>query len=328
MAGPGSYERTTSPSSNSLTSKADGGTSDAALSSGPPKDQDALSLSHSKPYLVMDNHPEVNMLMEIDTPSPSSTQRSRRSSGTFSYKQKLADTDTEVENESTESEQDGTDFDTETEETDYSMALLESHLLSVLGCDWDLAARLIPKVHSLVQLELAQDLAPTPNGSVNAPIADSESQNGSEAQDADGYQGRSSPSSSASTNRNAASSQSHGYQSGGSNNLPGSGDHGDEESPTPDPWRPNTGGNTPSSGNNPCRRPRFACHFHKKDPHKYSPENGRKYRVCTSLNLTELRRIKYVSQIRCLQILLMSLKRPLQSSPQSLPMYQMLQDFW
>jgi hypothetical protein len=209
--------------------------------------------------------------------------------------------------------------------------MLDIHLVSVLSGNLDLAARLIPKIHDLLDGEDAGN--PDFLGSRNQDFF---SHHGGER--SKGKQGASGGTSSALANRNAPSSSSPQKHGRGSEDSNGRGEGNDPnkkprresdrnsgnsgntvpdgnpartpnsnpvESPSDDPGGiigdntdivpygrdPDNPGEDPAPMDPPDEPPDFACHFHKRDHIKYGPWN-KKYAMCVSSRMTQLRRIK------------------------------------
>jgi len=152
--------------------------------------------------------------------------------------------------------------------------LLDARLLVVLGYDLELAARLIPRIHDLIQRNFA-------SGGVDVRVVPSQ---------ATGTTGTTGQTSGASVIRSSisASSTAKGTELKRLKHKHDS-EEDDEEA----------NGNKRSKRHRKrwdpaLPRPRgFACPFHRKDPEKYAPTTDIKYRTCIGPGPTELRRIKY-----------------------------------
>ena len=148
-------------------------------------------------------------------------------------------------------------------------SLLDSRLLVALGHDLELAARLIPRIHDLIQYSFVSESA-----TVRVVPAQGV-----------GSTGQTSAAAISDNSRTASRTAR------GTNLKHRKNEHDSEEeeeetrrnkrSKRPRKWDPNSS------------RPRgFACPFHRKDPEKYGLTNGLKYRTCIGPGPIELRRIK------------------------------------
>jgi hypothetical protein len=261
------------------------------------------------------------------TPEPGSPFHSTYSSGIFSLREPAYESATDIDSQNTESDDSASDAGRINE----VIHMLDIHLVSVLSGNLDLAARMIPKIHYLLDGEDAGN--PAFLGSRNQDFF---SHHGGER--SKGKQGTSGGTSSALANRNAhssSSSQKHGRGSedsngrgegddpnkkprresnrnsgNGGNTVPGGNPAGAPnsnpvENPSEDPdgvigdntdivpsgRDPDDPGADPAPVDLPDEPPDFACHFHKRDYIKYGPWN-KKYAMCVSSRMTQLRRIK------------------------------------
>jgi len=140
------------------------------------------------------------------TPEPGSPFHTIYSSGIFSLRESAYESATDIDSQNTESDDSASDARGINE----VIHMLDIHLVSVLSGNLDLAARLIPKIHDLLDGEVAGN--PAFLGSRNQDFF---SHHGGEQ--SKGKQGTSGGTSSALTNRNAPSSsspQKHGRGSG------------------------------------------------------------------------------------------------------------------
>jgi hypothetical protein len=216
---------------------------------------------------------DIELSSSYSTPSleaiftPTSTQESNISSGPFSH-QDYMDSETELETDDTESAEDMTDDEDTMETSDYAIDILDSRLFSILGHDLELASRLIPQIHAQLQLGFGTETgvytASPSHGSRGVPETQGDF------------------SASTSTPGNGSS------HNGSPRNKRGrerdeSKDRGDK------------------SGSKRRRRfrdrsavprPRYACHFHKKDPARYCPLNDPKFNICLGRGNPQLRRMK------------------------------------
>jgi hypothetical protein len=83
-------------------------------------------------------------------PGPSSPIQSSYSTGPFSLREESSDNATDLDSWAAESDNSGSDDD----EINDVIQMLDIRLISVLGGDLDLAARLIPKIHDLLDSDL------------------------------------------------------------------------------------------------------------------------------------------------------------------------------
>jgi hypothetical protein len=153
-------------------------------------------------------------------------------------------------------------------ESESLTAILDSHLFAVLGHDLELAACLIPRIHSLIQWSFTfEDIA--------VRVVPSQGP---------GETGQTSPSVSGSTSTASSTVKSTDYQ-----RRKHKRDSEEEEEA-----RRNGGSKRPRKrfGPNSPRLPGFACPFYRKDPEKYVPATDIKYRTCMGPGPVELRRIK------------------------------------
>lgn len=269
-------------------------------------------------------HDMVPPTRSISSPTPS-----RRSSGTFSQKTLGVDSATEVDNESTESDLDGSDGSgSEDVGTRAVIQLLDIRLLSIVSGDLDLAARLLPKIHHLLNGDDTTGVLSLTNSLRKNTINDQDDE-GSK-----GKQRESESSASAPGNRNSGSGSSprkHGRGSGdssgrgqGSNsnkrprrggggssgNTPDGGPSGDpDEGPANDPGgsprddgfrypdkSPGAPGGDPGDDPSVAESPgpplNFACPFFKFDLIEFGPWTDEKYDKCPGSRIKELRHIK------------------------------------
>ena len=206
----------------------------------------------------------------VSNQSTTLTWDSRRSSERFSYQEENTGSETDLDSDDVESEEDSTDDEVGTEYSDYALSDLESRLLCVFGDDPDFAARVVHQIHAYLQLGLAVEgatylAAPShePTGSVGS------------------HQPVITPSSKQ-ANGNFHDNSIH----------PKRGRKRDES-------EDRRGNGTPrkrriKSDRNPSQGRRFACHFYKKDPIRYSSHKDERFRICPRLppSIRDLRRIK------------------------------------
>jgi hypothetical protein len=207
------------------------------------------------------------------TPFSTSTQRSYTQSETFSSPQQRTDSETEVETEYFDSEDETSDSSDGTDSVDHIVRVVESRLLFVLCNDFDLAARLIPQVHSLVEFQLGR----TATGiATRSPQTD-----GNEQSQKSTYKY-----SAATGPGQGQKAKSHPQKRGVNPDDPEDPDEMDGRGRNRRPKRLK-----PASGE---AMPTFACHFFKKDPNKYNPWTDMKYRTCVrpSVPYDDVRRIK------------------------------------
>jgi hypothetical protein len=242
------------------------------------------------------------------TTSPS-TPYSRHPSTSFSQKHSDFDSATDVDSEDSESDLSGSDGSVSGGVAiDTVVSALDVHLVLILGSRLDLAARLIPRIYGQFYKEdeasifgvLKSDPENCPNdgeeevskGKERASLIQQSSNSDSSAR----KHGRSSGNSPGkdmekSNNSNKRSRRGRGSDKGqvndGSPNPTDApdGSADDPDDPDEDP------GDDPNLFNNAVDPPDYACHFHKRNPEKYSPYK-KKYAKCLSSCITELRRIK------------------------------------
>lgn len=258
--------------------------------------------------------------ISLDPPSgPSSPIQSSYSTGPFSLREELSDNATDLDSWAAESDNSGSDD----EEINDVIQMLDIRLVSVLGGDLDIAARLIPKIHDLLDSDLDAGI---PNFSEPFDQDYTSHQGGGGSK---GKQKASGGSPSAPSNQNASSGsspQKHGRASEDSNerrdgrnsnkrprrepdrnsdlNGNGSADENgaddqkegasdmNESCPSADVDRdPGDPRDDPVHADVPSEPPDFACHFHKRDHINYGPWN-KKYAMCSSCRMEKLRRIK------------------------------------
>ncbi len=251
-------------------------------------------------------------------PEPTSPFQSNYSASPFSLHEDSSNSAAGLDGltaESDNSESDGEEINV--------FQLLDIRLVSVLSSNLDLAARLIPKIHDLLDSEIHAEIPDF----TDSPIQNYTSHHGGRANK--GKQRASGSSSSGRSNRTGSSGSSQGKRerdSGGSNGsgeesnqskrarrepgrTPGSSGNGDSENIgdgqdgiTIDPI--NSGSTNdldrdagdPDPGDEPVEEdvpsdPVFACHFQKRDHIKYGPWN-KKYVMCSSCRMEGLRRIR------------------------------------
>ena len=157
-----------------------------------------------------------------------------------------------------------------TEYSDNAFDDLELRVLSVLGNDPELTARLMPQIISLASLGFVEE------GTAYT------SRPPKESAEASGSQG-------------ITSSLSFVHGNGASVEASGPLKHDRERDGSQEPQ--DNGGikkQRVDSDGSSMRNRRFACHFHKKDPVWCCPSRDTKFRVCISVppNFRELRRVK------------------------------------
>jgi hypothetical protein len=204
--------------------------------------------------------------LSLSISSPTSTQPSRGRSLVLSTQEEYSETETELESIFDSDGENTSDDDEGTEDSDPSSLLLESHLFSVLGHDLELAARLIPQIYK--QVHCPSETTNHTKAPVDNPSGGGENYSAvssmPEARSNDAF-GNNSRKRKRERHRDESEDRGRQEQSEKRRKKPGEG---------------------------PVDRPRFACHFHKKDPEKYCPLNDRKYRCCIGPGPFELRRIK------------------------------------
>jgi hypothetical protein len=249
-------------------------------------------------------------------PEPTSPFRSSYSTGPFSLREESSDIVTDLDGWTAESD----DSESDDEELNV-IQLLDIRLVSVLSGDLDLAARLIPKIHDLLDSEIHAEIPDF----TDSTIQDYTSHQGGGANK--GKQRASGSSSSGRSNWTGSSGSSqgkHGRDSGGSNESdewsnpsnkprrepgrnPGSSGNGDsgntgdgQDGSTIDPISSGSTADIDRDAGDPGDEPVeedlpsdpiFACHFQKRDHIKYGPWN-KKYVMCSSCRMEELRRIR------------------------------------
>jgi hypothetical protein len=226
------------------------------------------------------------MPLATPTPKSSATPRTRRSSGTFSDRIICADSATDVDTESTDSGEDGSvSSDSDNDDMSDTTRILESHLFSLLHFNLNVAARLVPRIHYLVNNEYEAGF-----GRVTK-LNDEEKGNGAGKSGPD-TQRPSQDSSSRMVGRDASFNkrpQKHDRDSGESD--------GEEKNDNFKKPRRDGGGDPdddPSAGESSREPQNFACHFHKLNPIKYGPWADKRYEKCTGSRIPEIRRIKSV----------------------------------
>jgi hypothetical protein len=157
------------------------------------------------------------------------------------------------------------------DESESPTTLLDSRLFMVLGHDLELAARLIPRIHALIQYSFASEDSAVRVVPSQGP--------GETTQTSPSSVGGNAVTASSSVKRTDLQHRKHKRIS----------DEEDEARRNGGPKRPRK-----KFGPNSPRPPGFACPFFKKDPEKYAAGIDRKYRTCSGPRSHELRRIKYV----------------------------------
>jgi hypothetical protein len=216
---------------------------------------------------------DIGFSSSYSTPSseviltPNSSEESNISSGPFSQ-QDYMDSETELETDDTESVEDMTDDEDTIEDSEYAIHILDSRLLSILGYDVELASRLIPQIHAQLQLGFGTETrvytATPSHGSGEVPKT----------------QGDISVSTSTPDN---GSSHNGSPQNKRGRERDESKDRGDRSGSK----RPRR-----SRDRSAVPRPRFGCHFHKRNPARYRPLTDSKFNICLGRGNPELRRMK------------------------------------
>jgi hypothetical protein len=176
------------------------------------------------------------------------------------------DSETESTTDDTKSTEDTTDDEDTIEGSDYPIDILDSHLFSILGPDLELAFHIVSQTHARLQLRF---------GSETGVYSNSPSDGSERAQEAHG------------DFRLLASTPSNGSSHNGPpRNKRGRGRERDEskdrgDRPSPEKRRFRDRSTVP--------RPRFACHFNKKNPLRYCHP---KFNMCHGRGKPELRRMK------------------------------------
>jgi hypothetical protein len=178
------------------------------------------------------------------------------------------DSGTEFETDDTESAEDMTDDEDTMEASDYAIYILDSRLFSILGHDLELASRLIPQIHTQLQLGFGTETgvytASPSRGSSGVPETH-EDFSASIFTPGYGSSHHSSPRNKRGRERDE--SKDRGDKSGSKRRR-----RFRDRSAVP--------------------RRRFACHFHKRDPARYCPLNDPKFNVCIGRGNPLLRRMK------------------------------------
>jgi hypothetical protein len=209
----------------------------------------------------------VNHFDRPPKPAPSS----RSFSGTLSPRtiSAISETDMEVEMSDSEDGQSG-DYAVETWYPKHAKDILESRLFSLLGYDLALASHLLPWICDQVKIvsqfqEAFHKTAPSHETSGNF-------QN---QQSACGFL-----SSSTMEGPNTSQHPKQHKRRADNEEDEDQQDQGNSKRPKPGLYSLNVDG------------PRFACHFHKKDPMRYAAQASKKYRACSGPGYTEFHRIK------------------------------------
>ncbi|KAG4438055.1 hypothetical protein IFR05_006469 [Cadophora sp. M221] len=202
------------------------------------------------------------------TPSPSSTINTTERSDIFDSNSGVDESDTDLDVGNMDRSDDSSDSDTSSDEPslERTSRIFSRHLTSFLAHDLDLAARLIPRMHSFLF------------------------RNSTEHYRRHGSSG----SSSGATGNNGESQHATGNSS---QMIQYSGEKGknvlkhNRENDDPDE------GGRSSKAKRPRPVPRnqtplFACHFHKKDPERFGNPQSRWYKYCSGPYSSDLRRIK------------------------------------
>jgi len=232
-------------------------------------------------------------------PEPTSPFRSSYSTGPFSLREESSDSVTDLDCWTAESD----DSESDDEELNV-IQLLDIRLVSVLSGDLDLAARLIPKIHDLLDSEIHAEIPDF----TDSTIQDYTSHQGGGANK--GKQRASGSSSSGGSNESDEGSNPSKKPRREPGRNPGSSGNGDsgntgdgQDGSTIDPISSGStadidrdAGDPGDPGDEPVEEdlpsdPIFACHFQKRDHIKYGPWN-KKYVMCSSCRMEELRRIR------------------------------------
>ncbi len=202
-----------------------------------------------------------------DILTPTSTQESNISTGPFSY-QDYVGSETDFELDDIESAEGMTDDEDKTEAFDYAIDILDSRLFSILGHDLELASRLIPQIHAQLHLGFGIETGIYTASPSHGSRVVSETHGDFNA--------------STSTSGNGSS------HSGSPRNK-----RGRERDKSKD--RADRSGSKRRRrfrDRSAVPRPRYACHFHKKDPARYCPLSDPKFNTCLGRGNPLLRRMK------------------------------------
>jgi hypothetical protein len=179
-------------------------------------------------------------------------------------------TRTEIEGPAYETESEQSYSDSEYSEAALfadTMASIATDLLSVLGHDMTLLARLLPQIHTSLQARLYYENTSWA-GSGYHTGGDSIGECGSLA---------------SSTTRKSSTSSSLGKRGRDEREEDDDDDDGEHEHPKKPRKKPEPSENTGA---------RYACPFHKRWPHIYTNVKETKYRSCSGPGQTEVRRLK------------------------------------
>ncbi len=149
------------------------------------------------------------------------------------------------------------------------MNSIATDLLSVLGHDLALLARLLPQIHASLQAQLCYENTSYAGSDYNTGM-DNVGDCGSLA---------------SSKTRKSSTSSSLGKRGRDEREPDDDEDNGNDGLPKKLRGRPE-----PTE----TRGVRYACPFHKRDPNFYSTATGTRYRSCSGPGQTEVRRLKYV----------------------------------